>query len=60
MSKRRVGVVGGRGYTGRELLRLLSSHPDLDVAYARGWSVGLDLSLLLRTIRPVFGRNGAA
>lgn len=34
MSKRRVGVVGGRGYTGRELLRLLSSHPDLEVAYA--------------------------
>jgi exopolysaccharide biosynthesis polyprenyl glycosylphosphotransferase len=33
---------------------------DLDVAYARGWSFGFDLSLLLRTVHQVFGRNGAA
>ena len=26
---------------------------DLDVAYARSWSLGLDLSLLLRTIKQV-------
>src|SRR5688500_2682875 len=26
-----VGVVGGSGYTGAELLRLLAGHPDLEV-----------------------------
>jgi len=30
---------------------------DLDVAYARGWSLGLDLRLLLRTPRLMFGRR---
>jgi len=30
-SRIRVGIVGGTGYTGVELLRLLSSHPDVDV-----------------------------
>ena len=35
MSERyRVGVVGARGYTGAELLRLLNGHPDLEVAHA--------------------------
>jgi len=28
----RVGIVGGTGYTGVELLRLLAAHPDLEVA----------------------------
>lgn len=28
----KVGIVGGTGYTGVELLRLLSQHPDVDVA----------------------------
>src|SRR6185312_12174063 len=28
-----VGVVGGSGYTGAELLRLLALHPDLDVVH---------------------------
>lgn len=30
----RVGVVGARGHTGAELLRLLAAHPEVDVAYA--------------------------
>jgi N-acetyl-gamma-glutamyl-phosphate reductase len=30
----RAGIVGGSGYTGAELLRLLAAHPDLEVAYA--------------------------
>ncbi|MFP5317249.1 MAG: N-acetyl-gamma-glutamyl-phosphate reductase [Acidimicrobiia bacterium] len=30
----RVGIVGGSGYTGAELLRLLAGHPDLEVAWA--------------------------
>ena len=29
-----VGIVGGSGYTGAELLRLLAGHPDLEVAWA--------------------------
>ncbi len=27
------GVIGGSGYTGAELLRLLSGHPDIDVVH---------------------------
>jgi lipopolysaccharide/colanic/teichoic acid biosynthesis glycosyltransferase len=33
---------------------------DMDVAYARGWSVGLDLLLLCRTPREVLRRRGTA
>ena len=29
-----VGVVGARGHTGAELIRLLAGHPDVTVAYA--------------------------
>jgi N-acetyl-gamma-glutamyl-phosphate reductase len=32
----RVGIVGGSGYTGAELLRLCAGHPHLDVAWATG------------------------
>src|SRR5947209_1940407 len=32
----RVGIVGGSGYTGAELLRLCASHPDLTVELATG------------------------
>lgn len=32
----RIGVVGGSGYTGAELLRLCAGHPDLDLAWATG------------------------
>lgn len=31
---RRVGVVGARGHTGTELLRILDGHPNVDVVYA--------------------------
>jgi N-acetyl-gamma-glutamyl-phosphate reductase len=31
---KRVGIVGASGYTGVELLRLIATHPDLDVAVA--------------------------
>lgn len=33
---------------------------DMDVAYARGWSLGLDLKLLCRTPLQVFGRKATA
>lgn len=32
------GVIGGSGYTGAELLRLLSGHPDIDVVHVTGSS----------------------
>jgi N-acetyl-gamma-glutamyl-phosphate reductase len=32
----RVGIVGGSGYTGAELLRLCAGHPELDVVWATG------------------------
>ncbi|NDD17361.1 MAG: N-acetyl-gamma-glutamyl-phosphate reductase [Actinobacteria bacterium] len=32
----RTGIIGASGYTGVELLRLLASHPVLDVVYATG------------------------
>jgi N-acetyl-gamma-glutamyl-phosphate reductase len=35
-AKKKVGIVGGSGYTGAELLRLLSTHPDLEVVAATG------------------------
>ena len=31
MGKLRVGVVGGSGYTGGELLRLLVGHPQVEI-----------------------------
>jgi N-acetyl-gamma-glutamyl-phosphate reductase len=35
-----VGLIGARGHTGRELIRLISGHPDLMLAYAvsREWA----------------------
>jgi N-acetyl-gamma-glutamyl-phosphate reductase len=34
----RVGVVGGSGYTGAELMRIIAGHPDLELAFATGES----------------------
>src|SRR5215210_6625174 len=34
--KLRVGIAGGSGYTGAELLRLTAQHPDLEVVVATG------------------------
>ncbi len=36
MSKHRVGIVGASGYTGAELLRILSRHPDFELVVATG------------------------
>ncbi|ABI64659.1 N-acetyl-gamma-glutamyl-phosphate reductase [Maricaulis maris MCS10] len=40
MSARRVGLVGARGHTGRELLRLIGERDDLDLVFAssREWA----------------------
>jgi len=34
----KVGVIGGAGYTGGELIRLLINHPDVDIAYVHSKS----------------------
>lgn len=34
-----IGIIGGSGYTGAELLRLLSGHPGFEVAFATGDSM---------------------
>ena len=33
MKKLRIGIVGGAGYTGGELLRLLLRHPGAEIAF---------------------------
>lgn len=40
MNKLRVGLVGARGYTGAELIRLLAAHPRFELAYvtSREWN----------------------
>ncbi|HKT29011.1 N-acetyl-gamma-glutamyl-phosphate reductase [Dyella sp.] len=32
-SEKRIGIVGARGHTGAELIRLVAAHPSLDLAY---------------------------
>ncbi len=32
--KKRIGIVGGRGYVGAELIRLIATHPRFDMAFA--------------------------
>ncbi|HUB88933.1 MAG TPA: N-acetyl-gamma-glutamyl-phosphate reductase [Dyella sp.] len=32
-TKKRIGIVGARGYTGAELIRLVAAHPALELAY---------------------------
>ena len=38
MSKYKAGIVGGAGYTGGELLRLLINHPDVDIKFVHSKS----------------------
>ncbi|MCE7950919.1 MAG: N-acetyl-gamma-glutamyl-phosphate reductase [Xanthomonadales bacterium PRO7] len=33
MSKQRIGIVGARGYTGAELIKLIARHPDLELVF---------------------------
>jgi len=35
---KRVGVIGARGYTGRELLQILDAHPDVEISVAASGS----------------------
>jgi len=34
MSKKVIGLVGARGYTGKELLGLILRHPELELGFA--------------------------
>ena len=52
MSKIKVGIVGGTGYTGVELLRLLALHPnaELTVITSRG-EAGLPVAEMFPSLR---------
>ena len=50
---KQVGLVGARGYTGRELLKLVAAHPQLDLAFA----VSRELSgTPVSTVEPAFSQ----
>lgn len=52
----RAAVVGGSGYTGAELLRLLASHPDIEVVHVTADSnAGAAIGDLYPSLRPVYG-----
>jgi len=62
----KVGIYGGSGYTGAELLRLCAQHPDLDVAFATAdsqagtWAADLYPSLAAAYPDLVFADNDPA
>src|SRR4029450_9821104 len=48
----KIGIVGGTGYTGVELLRLLASHPQADVrAITSRKDAGTDVAKMFPTLR---------
>ncbi len=49
MKKVKVAVIGATGYTGEELVRILASHPGVDIVYASGKE---DRSVKLQDIFP--------
>ena len=52
MQKIKVGIVGGTGYTGVELLRLLSLHPNVElVAITSRTEVGLPVAQMFPNLR---------
>jgi N-acetyl-gamma-glutamyl-phosphate reductase len=52
----RIGVVGGSGYTGAELLRLCHGHPSLSVAWATAdTSAGTPVAQLYPSLGPAYG-----
>ncbi|MBC7721490.1 MAG: N-acetyl-gamma-glutamyl-phosphate reductase, partial [Pedobacter sp.] len=36
--KIKVGIIGGAGYTGGELIRLLINHPEVEIAFVQSGS----------------------
>ena len=52
MKKYKVGIVGGTGYTGVELLRLLAGHPSISVELITSRSeVGVNVSDMFPNLR---------
>jgi N-acetyl-gamma-glutamyl-phosphate reductase len=52
MSKLKVGIVGGTGYTGAELLRLLVNHPEVElVAITSRKDAGIPVSTMFPALR---------
>ncbi|MEM8923677.1 MAG: N-acetyl-gamma-glutamyl-phosphate reductase [Actinomycetota bacterium] len=53
---KRVGIVGASGYTGAELLRLLATHPDFELAVATGDSkAGTPMAELYPSLALAYG-----
>ena len=52
----RAAVVGGSGYTGAELLRLLAGHPEIEVVHVTADSnAGASVADLYPSLRPAYG-----
>ncbi len=52
MAKIKIGIVGGTGYTGVELLRLLANHPDVDIQVITSRSeMGVSVNELFPNLR---------
>ena len=52
----RIGIIGGSGFTGAELLRLLAAHPQIDVAWATGDSkAGMRVAELYPSLAATYG-----
>ncbi len=47
IEKKKVGIVGGTGYTGVELIRLLSRHPQIELSCGGTGYTGVELIRLL-------------
>ena len=61
--KVRPGITGWaqvNGYRGGDDLESMRKRVDYDLEYLRGWSIGLDVLILLRTARVLFGRDRSA
>ena len=51
-----VGIIGGSGFGGAELLRLCAGHPEFEVAFATGDSqAGTPIGALYPSLAPVYG-----
>lgn len=54
----KVGIIGGSGYAGAELLRLCAGHPELEVAWATGdTQAGAAIAGLYPSLAGAYGRD---
>jgi N-acetyl-gamma-glutamyl-phosphate reductase len=59
MARLKVGIVGVAGYTGAELVRIISAHPELELVWVSGQStVGKRLGEVLPSVRGVAALEG--